>query len=305
MTWKIFFSFIFFLITLFLLIFYWFFPSTNFEFYQGYTSPDNFNFSLNDSVKPMQFYENMRYSDSKISYRIYNCPLQKKYDMENAFEIVSNLTSLSFYESKFNEEIFVTCDSRNKIENSLFIAGEGGPVNITKTDNFNVILQGEILLIKDSRCEKPNIGLHELFHALGFDHSPNPSSIMYNISRCNQNIGQDIVNKINELYASPSYPDLSFENVSAKMHGRYLDTNITIRNQGLKDSEKTKIIIYADNESVKEIKLNPLKIGYGITMTLNNILVPKINVYELEFLIDSNFSELKIKNNEIKLKIKK
>jgi|TARA_Y100000034_G_scaffold5892_1_gene6507 hypothetical protein len=286
------------------LIFYWFIPLNKFEFYQGYSS-DNFNFTLNDSSKEMQFYENMRYSDPKISYRILDCTLQKRYNIERAFEMISNTTSLSFYEVEFNEEIFATCDSRNKIEGELFIAGEGGPVNITKTENFNVILKGEILLIKESKCEKPNIALHELFHSLGFDHSPNPSSIMYNTSKCNQNIGQDIVDKINELYSSPSYPDLTFENVSAIMHGKYLDTNITIRNHGLKDSEKTKLIISSGEKIIKETEIDSLKIGYGITMSLNNILVPKINIQELKFLIDSNFSELKKNNNEIKLEIKK
>tara|TARA_Y100000310_G_scaffold23337_1_gene22293 strand:- start:1047 stop:1916 length:870 start_codon:yes stop_codon:yes gene_type:complete len=286
------------------LIFYWFIPLNKFEFYQGYSS-DNFNFTLNDSSKEMQFYENMRYSDPKISYRILDCTLQKRYNIERAFEMISNTTSLSFYEVEFNEEIFATCDSRNKIEGELFIAGEGGPVNITKTENFNVILKGEILLIKESKCEKPNIALHELFHSLGFDHSPNPSSIMYNTSKCNQNIGQDIVDKINELYSSPSYPDLTFENVSAIMHGKYLDTNITIRNHGLKDSEKTKLIISSGEKIIKETEIDSLKIGYGITMSLNNILVSKINIQELKFLIDSNFSELKKNNNEIKLEIKK
>ncbi len=304
MTWKIFFSFIFILITMSSLIFYWFIPLNKFEFYQGYSS-DNFNFTLNDSSKEMQFYENMRYSDPKISYRILDCTLQKRYNIERAFEMISNTTSLSFYEVEFNEEIFATCDSRNKIEGELFIAGEGGPVNITKTENFNVILKGEILLIKESKCEKPNIALHELFHSLGFDHSPNPSSIMYNTSKCNQNIGQDIVDKINELYSSPSYPDLTFENVSAIMHGKYLDTNITIRNHGLKDSEKTKLIISSGEKIIKETEIDSLKIGYGITMSLNNILVSKINIQELKFLIDSNFSELKKNNNEIKLEIKK
>tara|TARA_Y100000296_G_scaffold5175_1_gene6484 strand:- start:542 stop:1411 length:870 start_codon:yes stop_codon:yes gene_type:complete len=286
------------------LIFYWFIPLNKFEFYQGYSS-DNFNFTLNDSSKEMQFYENMRYSDPKISYRILDCTLQKRYNIERAFEMISNTTSLSFYEVEFNEEIFATCDSRNKIEGELFIAGEGGPVNITKTENFNVILKGEILLIKESKCEKPNIALHELFHSLGFNHSPNPSSIMYNTSKCNQNIGQDIVDKINELYSSPSYPDLTFENVSAIMHGKYLDTNITIRNHGLKDSEKTKLIISSGEKIIKETEIDSLKIGYGITMSLNNILVSKINIQELKFLIDSNFSELKKNNNEIKLEIKK
>lgn len=305
MTWKKIFSFIFILITISLLVFYWFIPLKKFEFYQGYSASNNFNFSLNASDVKMQFYEDMRYPDSKISYRIQDCPLQKKYDIKRSFETISNLTSLSFYEVKSNEEIFATCDSRNKIESKLFIAGEGGPVNITKTENFNVILKGEILLIKESKCENPNIALHEIFHALGFDHSLNPRSIMYNISKCNQNIGQDIINKIDELYSSPSYPDLAFENVSAIMHGKYLDTNITIRNHGLKDSEKTKLIISSDEKLIKEIEIKPLKIGYGITMTLNDILVSKINIYELKFLIDSNFSELEKDNNEIKLEIKK
>lgn len=304
MAWKIFFSFIFILISVSLLIFYWFFPFNTIEFYQGYTSPANFNFSLNDSNTNMQFYEDMRFPQKEISYNIYNCPLQKRYDVGQAFDFLSNISILNFYEIENNGEILATCENRNRVENRLFIAGEGGPISITRTDNFNVILQGEILLIKESKCKEPNIALHEILHALGFNHSLNSKSIMYNITKCNQEIGKDIIDKINYLYSVPSYPDLAFENVSAIMHGKYLDTNITVRNHGLKDSEKTKIIVYADEKQIKEIELDSLDIGYGITITLNNIWVPKISVQELRFLIDSNFSELEKNNNEKKLEIK-
>lgn len=300
---KTFLSLIFILFAILLLIFYWFIPFETIEF--GVTS-GNYNFSLNASgSETMQFYQNMRYPDSKISYKIYDCPLQKKDDMKRAFEIISNKTILDFYPAELSEEISVTCDSKSRIEEGLFIAGEGGPTNITKGEVFNVILHGKILLIRESKCERPNIALHELLHALGFDHSDNPNNIMYPISKCKQTIGEDISKLINELYSVQSYPDLSFENVSAVINGRYLDTNISIRNDGLKDSEKTKLEIYADEKLVKEIELDIIKIGYKRMIILSNVWIKKTNVQKLEFFINSSFSELEKNNNKIILEIKK
>jgi hypothetical protein len=253
----------------------------------------------------MQFYENMRFPQKEISYKIVNCPLNKQQDAKRAFNILSNLTILDFYKTNSNEEISVTCDSRAKVEDRLFIAGEGGPTNITKTDNFNVIFKGDILLIRESKCSDPNVAIHEVLHSIGFDHSSNSQSIMYNITKCNQEIGEDIINKINDVYSTPNYFDLAFENVSAIMHGKYLDTNLTVRNHGLRDSEMVKIKIYADEKEIKEIELDSLKIGYGISMSLNNVLVLKLNINELKFVIESDFPELEKNNNEIKLKIKK
>lgn len=301
MGWKIFFSFSFILFASSLLILYWFVPFKTIEF--GMKSGSS-NFSLNNESGDMQFYPNMRYSNPRISYQIYDCPLQKEDSMERAFEIISDRSILDFYPVNYNGEIFVTCDSKNKIEEGLFIAGEGGPTNITKAGDFNVILHGSVLLIRESKCERPNIAIHELLHALGFEHSSNRDNIMYPVSNCGQTVGEDIPELINELYLTPSYSDLSFENVSAVIHGRYLDVNMSVRNNGLKNSEKVKIIIYADETFVREIDLDALKIGYGKIIMLSNVWVPKMNVNELEFFINSSFKELEKNNNRITLEIR-
>jgi len=301
MRWKAVLGSVFLLFVVVLLVFYWFIPLDTTEFF---VRSRNTNFSLGNDSTSMQFYENMRFPTSEIFYRIYDCPLQKKDDMLRAFEILENQTVLNFYSINSNEEIFVTCDSKNRIEEGLFIAGEGGPTNITKTNNFNVIFRGQILLIKESKCSKPNIAIHELLHVLGFNHSDNPNNIMYSISKCRQTIGEDTIDLINELYSVPTYADLSFENVSAVMHGRYLNTNMSIWNNGLKDSEKTEIKIYADDKLIKKINLDIIKIGHGRTISLSNLLINQLNVEKLEFVIDSEFNELDKENNKIILEIK-
>jgi len=93
---KSFLSFVFVLFVILSLLFYWFIPVNTMEFSEFGAKNFNSNFSVGEYQKNMQFYENMRYSDSEISYRVYNCPLQKKYNMERAIEIISNLSILRF-----------------------------------------------------------------------------------------------------------------------------------------------------------------------------------------------------------------
>jgi hypothetical protein len=274
------------------------------EQFQSFQGEKNTNFSLN-SGDELQFYPNLRYSDSTISYRIENCPLQKQQEFTNSLSILENKTILKFYSVSGNEEIYLTCDSKTRVDGEFFVAGEGGPTEIVKTSNFNVILHGKVLLLRESKCEKPIVGIHELLHALGFAHSPNKNNIMYNFSNCNQEIGEDLIKRINTLYSVESLPDLSIEEASAEMSKIYLNAKITFRNNGLKNVGESNLDIFVDGKNVKQIPISELKIGSGSTLTISNIFVPDLNVQEVKFEIVYPDRELNKTNNEVVLKMKK
>lgn len=301
---KIVFSLIFFILVIMLLVFYWILPIGKLiEF--GISGSGNSNFTLNASLgQGMQFYENMRYQSPNISYMIDSCPLAREDEMKRAFDFLENYTMLNFYKVNSKEEISVTCEDSFRGDNRLFVAGEGGVTNVTATENFNVIFNGKVLLLRESKCPNPIVGTHELLHALGFDHSDNPNNILYPTLNCEQTIGDDLVNHINWLYSFPTLSDLSFEDTSASMKGSYLSFVITLRNHGLKDSENSTLIIYADNKSIKEFEVESIPVGSGRIITLSNVLVMRRNIEELEFFIKYNFEELNKENNRVTLKIK-
>ncbi len=302
MNWKLFWSSFAFLILSTLLFFYFFFPYNEIKFY---SEEEVFNFTLPTYNSEMQFYPNMRYPGKEISYKISDeCTLKKKNDMEFAFDIIENLTVLEFYPVFVNEEISVNCNERDIVEGGIFIAGEGGPTKVVRGEKFNVILKGDILLIRDSQCEKPNIAIHELLHALGFAHSLNKHNVMYNVTSCNQKIGEDIPKLINDLYSYPSYSDLSFTEAHANIKGRYLNLNMTIKNLGLKSSERAEIEIYTNDNLIKKVDLGPVNIGEGKIITLENIWTSSLKIEQIILIINSDFEELEKENNKITLKIK-
>ena len=278
---------------------YWFTGFDEVQLLKSQTQDSNF--SINLTSGNMQFYENLRYSDSRISYSIADkCTLQKKADTERAFEILENKTILDFYSVTSNEEILITCEDRQKIKEDYFIAGEGGPVNISKAGQFNVIFNGQILLIRQSECPNPNIALHEILHALGFDHSSNENNIMYKISKCSQTLGDDIPLFIDELYSIPSQSDLTFEEVSPLIHdGKYLDLNMSIKNIGLKSSGRAFVGLYLDNELYEKIELNELKVGSGMRFSIQNLKLKTTNFNEIIFIIEADFEELNKENNKV------
>jgi hypothetical protein len=71
---------------------YWFMPFNSVEFV---ALPANSNFSLNSSItQSMQFYPNLRYPSSNISYNINSslCTLKKQDDMIQELGIIQNAT---------------------------------------------------------------------------------------------------------------------------------------------------------------------------------------------------------------------
>jgi len=188
------------------------------------------NANLPSYKSEMQFYPNMRYKNSLISYQISNeCGQRKTNQMKTAFQILEEKTILKFRETSENSEIEIACSKKDISKGGYFIAGEGGPNTIINSSLYSVILNGTVLLYRESSCKNPILQLHELLHALGFNHSENRNSVMYPIQDCNQQITQDIIDEINRLYSVESKADLIFKGVVASKKGRYIDFNISVK----------------------------------------------------------------------------
>lgn len=297
---KTFLSALFIVLVVLLLGVYWFIPNQELEFF---FAEKNSNFSIGNTTEVTQFYENMRFPESEISYTIEDCTLQKESEMERAFKIVENLTILNFYPN-LEGEIEITCDSNTKLEGGLYIAGEGGPSEIIQAGDFNVIRGGKILLIRESKCDRPIVPIHELFHVLGFNHSENENNIMYPVSKCSQTIGDDMLDFINEIYSIQSYPDLVFENASASRSGVQLDVNVSIKNNGLRSVGESRLIVYADDSEIKTFDVEELGIGEGRKIILTNIFTLKRSMNQIKLEIEYSGTELSKENNVAILEIR-
>lgn len=272
------------------------------------TEPIHDEFLLNnsrDTSKGIQFYPNMRYRDKEISYTISaSCDAGKKLDAERAFSLISGKTVLKFYPLERDGEINVLCADIAPLpeEKGHFVAGEGGPSEIINTSMFAVIFSGKVSLYKKNECSDPNVAIHEILHALGFDHNNDKKSIMYPITQCDQEIDSYIINEINRLYSIESVPDLVIKKITATKTGRRLSFEIEIANFGLHDSNGSVLDVYAEDKLIKEFDLGDIALGIKKILTVENLEVNRDTV-DISFRVKTSENELDKTNNNVEMKL--
>lgn len=260
-------------------------------------------FNLSELTQ-LQFYPNMRYPDKTITYEInVSCQQKRQEDIKEAFSILEQNSILKFVPSAIEPEIAITCtklQSPSREQSRYFIAGEGGPTAVINSSRYAVIFSGSISLFKQEICEQPTIAIHELLHALGFDHSPNPKSMMYPVTDCTQTLDQEIISEINKIYEEPSLPDLAIQKLEARKAGRYISFNTSVENIGLKDIQQAEISVYTDSKLLKTFELGKIEIGTIKFLTITNLKGP-YSFNSLEFRVSSSQQELSLDNNQAAL----
>ena len=260
------------------------------------------------------FAENLRFNHNLISYSIdENCDEDRISDMIAAFNIFSDEVGvISFYEfprnydsdlGKTKSDIRVLCSNEFiKLDNNLFAAGEGGPSRIINSSGFKVIEEGKVILYNGADCNYPIVALHELCHVFGFDHSKDPKNIMYNVSNCNQRMSPDMGELMRKLYSIEALANLRIDNATAVVHGRYLDFNISILNEGLIDVDYANLTIIGDGKFVSSIDLGEFNIGYGRTLRVQNMKIDP-GLKKIEFIVDAENVVKELNENDNKVEM--
>jgi len=262
------------------------------------------NISNEFPINSYQFYANMRYPDKTITYSLAeSCSDVKKRDFRRATEKLEKLTVLDFKEAT-SGQIEITCSrvAPKATNEDHFIAGEGGPTEIINSTIYAIITSGQISLYRKEECDTPQVAVHEILHALGFNHNSNKESIMYPVTECEQTVDANIINSINSLYKAPSKGDLVIENIRANKTGKYLNFRAVITNQGLKKITNSSLKLIVDNKIINEYVIGELDLGTKKSLETTNIVIPR-DTQEITLIIETEDEEILKTNNKAKINI--
>lgn len=262
------------------------------------------NISREFPLESTQFFPNMRYADKEIGYSIsLICTAKRKLDFERAVAVLGEKTVLSFYESD-EPEIIVSCSdiAPEPDEENHFIAGEGGPALVINASRYFVIAEGKIALFRPESCDTPQIAVHELLHALGFNHNSNEESILYPVTDCKQKIDQYVIDEIDRLYSQQSLADLVVESVKANKTGRYLNFKVSVANYGLKKAGDSRLILISDGEETKEFEIGEMDVGMSRYLSVSNLGVHR-NTERISFVVRTLEPEITKENNEVEMAV--
>ncbi len=164
--------------------------------------------------------KNARYDADTITYSIQDCHRTRKINIESAINFINeNTKKLTLYKTSEKPKITIICKqsgtSTGGGQTSLFLSSSGGSTqkSIEQATSY-------------SYTDFPSTGIvemHELLHALGFDHSTNQESIMFAQIKLNGDnilceegscsylttngqdsivyVGQEILNELDSLYS--------------------------------------------------------------------------------------------------------
>ena len=258
---------------------------------------------INATGNLSMFLPNMRFDTNSISYSFIDCSRESQDRMKQAFQIISDeTTDIIFYEDRFPKIIIYCSPQKEEKRNSTFVAGEGGPNKVILLDLYPLIIDGKIYLYgqkKQETCDYPIVEIHELLHVFGFDHINDSTKVLYPYVKCDQKITQDIVDELKRLYTEKPKADLTLQNLSATMHGGYLDFNVTILNRGLVISTNVSLNISSGGKTVEIVSIENLSPGISQTMTVKNLLIKAKNSNQVDFKVTSNSKEYFYENNQL------
>lgn len=256
------------------------------------------NITISSNIE--QFYPNMRFNHNNILYEFSNnCNEERKERMKKAFSVLQEKTKIIlFQENKDKADIIISCTEEDlKKEENVFIAGEGGPSKFINSTVYPLILEGKIFLYQNVNCKSPLLELHEILHTLGFKHLNKKDSVMYPYSDCSQELGEEYISYLKELYSIQPTSDIYFEKANISIKGNYLNLELELRNKGNLDANSITLEVYADSKKIKDLELLNMNAGEGKTLSVENILLPSSNPKEIKLIIKYDVPEFDKANN--------